>query len=130
MFTVLSIISAIVIFVGLVMVLLDVKNIIREIGTGLFIFGLCAFMFFMIAGAIYKVPLITTTNYYASECNLDEMAEQYNAKVVYVNRDEKIVHKYSKKDNIDEWIYYKYKQPEVETTETSKTTEKVEQGYG
>ena len=58
------------------------------------------------------------------------MAEQYNAKVVYVNRDEKIVHKYSKKDNIDEWIYYKYKQPEVETTETSKTTEKVEQGYG
>ena len=94
MFTVLSIISAVVIFVGLVMVLLDIKNIISEIGTGLFVFGLCAFMFFMIAGAIYKVPLITTTNYYASECNLDEMAEQYNAKVVYVNRDEKIVHKY------------------------------------
>lgn len=136
MFNTLAIICAVVLFVGLSMVLIDINGKLSEIGTGLFVIGVCAFIFFMVFGKLYSVPVIITTDYYASECNLDDLAVQHNAKVVSVNRDEKVVHRYSKKDNVDEWIYYKFDEQlllgtsSTKETTTNETEKKVENGYG
>ena len=115
----LAIICLVILFVGLVFVLLDINKILSEIGVGIFTISLIAFIFIMIFGVFYAIPMIQKTEYRESEDVLEQMAVQNNARIEYVNNysEVRLVHKYSKKDKVDEWIYYTVKP--IDPTETT-----------
>lgn len=108
----LAIISLVILFVGLAFVLLDINKILSEIGVGIFTISLIAFIFIMVFGVFYSIPMIQKTEYRESEdIHIEQMAEQNNARLEYVNNysEVRLVHRYSKKDKVDEWIYYTVK---------------------
>ena len=116
----LAIICLVILFVGLAFVLLDVNKILSEIGVGIFTISLAAFIFIMIFGVFYSIPMIQKTEYRESEdVHIEQMAVQNNARIEYVNNysEVRLVHKYSKKDKVDEWIYYTVKP--IDPTETT-----------
>lgn len=116
----LAIISLVILFVGLAFVLLDINKILSEIGVGIFTVSLIAFIFIMIFGVFYSIPMIQKTEYRESEdIHIEQMAEQNNARLEYVNNysEVRLVHRYSKKDKVDEWIYYTVKP--IDPTETT-----------
>lgn len=116
----LAIICLVILFVGLAFVLLDINKILSEIGVGIFTISLIAFIFIMVFGVFYSIPMIQKTEYRESEdVHIEQMAEQNNARIEYVDNysEVRLVHKYSKKDKVDEWIYYTVKP--IDPTETT-----------
>lgn len=116
----LAIISLVILFVGLAFVLLDINKILSEIGVGIFTISLIAFIFIMVFGVFYSIPMIQKTEYRESEeVHIEQLAEQNNARLEYVNNysEVRLVHRYSKKDKVDEWIYYTVKP--IDPTETT-----------
>lgn len=123
----LLIICLLSIMVGVALVILDINKYVSETGVGIFVTGLVAFFIIAICGVIYKIPFVQTTTYYlADNENIETVAKEHNAETVYINNysEIRLVHKYSKKDNIDLWIFYTVQPPDpTMPTETTVETE-------
>lgn len=120
-------------FICVCFVIIDINKYLSEFCTALFIICVVFFMISFILFKLEKVPFVYKTYYHY---NIEQLAKEHNAKIEYTLYDEVLVHEYSKKDKIDQWIYYKV-DPRVaaQETEETKSTNKVketkkESGYG